>query len=107
MPQAAQPGLSRTFVIAGIEAMAEQREWRAGLKYAIEGGYPLTEPWLSAFRDKAQAALQAASASGTSTADRNVAPLLVMQFNNMVALSDKYLQNDKVIELYRPEVSRE
>jgi hypothetical protein len=47
-------GFSKDFVTAGVEAMAQQREWRAALKNAIESSYPLTENWLSALRAKAR-----------------------------------------------------
>lgn len=89
---ASPPGFSKGFVTAGIEAMAEQREWRAALKYAIEGGYPLTEAWLSTFRAKAQQALQIASVNATTDADKSAAPFLTTQFNNISQLSDKYLR---------------
>jgi hypothetical protein len=88
---AAQPGFSKDFVNAGIEAMAQQREWRAALKYAIEGGYPLTESWLSSFRARAQQALSVASVAAATDADRSALPLLTSQFNRMGSLSDKYL----------------
>jgi hypothetical protein len=86
-----QPGFSKAFVTAGIEALAQQREWRAALKYAIEGGYPLTESWLSSYRARAQQALQLASVNATTTSDQNAAPFLKNQFDKLSSLSDKYL----------------
>jgi hypothetical protein len=86
-----QPGFSKAFVTAGIEALAQQREWRAALKYAIEGGYPLTESWLSSYRARAQQALQLASLNATTTSDQNAAPFLKNQFDKLSSLSDKYL----------------
>jgi hypothetical protein len=91
-PAAAPTGFSKDFVTAGVEAMAQQREWRAALKNAIESGYPLTENWLSALRAKAQQALRIASVSTNTAADRNALPFLTNQFNNMSTLSDKYLK---------------
>ncbi len=88
---AAPPGFSKAFVTAGIEAMAEQREWRAALKYAIEGGYPLTASWLSSYRARAQQALQLASVNATTASDQNTAPFLKAQFDKLSSLSDKYL----------------
>lgn len=92
LPAPAPAGFSRDFVTAGIEAMAEQREWRAALKNAIERRYPLAENWLSALRAKAQQALTIASVSATTAADKNALPFLTNQFNNMSTLSDKYLK---------------
>jgi hypothetical protein len=92
LPAPAAAGFSKDFVTAGIEAMAEQREWRAALRNAIERRNPLTENWLSALRAKAQQALGIASVSATTAADRNALPFLTSQFNNMSKLSDKYLK---------------
>jgi hypothetical protein len=94
-PPAAAPvpmGFSKEFVAAGIEAMAEQREWAAGLKLAIEGGYPLTGAWLAGFRARAQQALLTASVSASADADKDALPFLKNQFDNVSKLSDKYLQ---------------
>jgi hypothetical protein len=91
-PPAAPTGFSKDFVTAGVEAMAQQREWRAALKNAIERGYPLTENWLSALRAKAQQSLRIASVSTNAAADKNALPFLTNQFNNMSRLSDKYLK---------------
>lgn len=88
---AAQPGFSKGFLTASIEAMAEQREWRAALTYAIQGGYPLTEAWLATFRAKAQQALQLALVAATTASDKDATSLLTGQLNNVTGLSDKYL----------------
>jgi len=89
---AAPEGFSKEFVTAGIELMAEQREWRAALKYAIEGGYPLSADWLNSFRAKTQRALQLATVSSNSSADKDALSLLRTQFDNMSKLTEKYLQ---------------
>jgi hypothetical protein len=92
VPAPEAPGFSKDFVTAGIEAMAEQREWRAALKNAIESNYPLTENWLSGLRARAQQALSIAAASTSTAADKSALPFLANQFNNMSKLSDKYLK---------------
>jgi len=99
---AAQTAFSKGFVTASIEAIAEQREWRAALKYATEGGYPLTEAWLSTFRAKAQQALQLASVNASTASDLSAASLLTTQFNNMSILSDKYLQMTRSMSYIDP-----
>jgi hypothetical protein len=91
-PAAPATGLSKDFVMAGIEAMAQVREWHAALKNAIERGYPLTEGWLAAYRAQAQQALRLASVAASTAADKNAVPFLTNEFNNMRKLSDKYLQ---------------
>src|SRR5271168_1257564 len=54
-PASAAPdtGFSKEFVTAGMEAMAQMREWHAALKNAIDRGYPLAEDWLAANRVQA------------------------------------------------------
>jgi hypothetical protein len=85
-------GFSKDFVTAGIEAMAQIREWRAALKNAIERNYPLTDTWLAPLRAQAQQALRLASIAVSTTSDKNVLPLLTNEFNNMSTLAGNYLQ---------------
>jgi hypothetical protein len=91
-PPAPAPGFSKDFVTAGIEAMAQIREWRVALKNGIDRSYPLGEDWLTAYRARAQQALLLASVAASTSADKNAAPFLTNEFNNMRKLSDKYLQ---------------
>jgi len=85
-------GFSKEFVSAGIEAMAQLREWHASLRNAIERNYPITEDWIAAERTQAERAVRLAIVAASTTADKNAAPFLTNEFNNMRALSDKYLQ---------------
>ncbi len=89
---AAPTGFSKEFITASLEAMAQQREWHAALKNAIESAYPISDNWLSGLRAKAQQALHLASISASTPADRKAAPLINNQFENMSKLSAKYLQ---------------
>jgi hypothetical protein len=91
-PAAPPPGFSKDFATAGIEAMSQVREWRAALKNAIENGYRLNESWDAANRAQAQQALRLASLAVNTTSDKNVFPFLNNVFNNMSAMSKKYLQ---------------
>ena len=85
-------GLSRPFLGAGIETMREILDWHAALKTAIERGYPLSDEWLGNFRRQIQASLKHAEAIASTDTDQNALPLLVNEFNNMGALTDKYLK---------------
>jgi hypothetical protein len=85
-------GFSKDFVAAGIEAMAQMREWHAALKNSIDRNSPLAEDWLTANRVQAQQALRLASLAAKTTTDKNALPFLSNEFNNMRQLSDKYLQ---------------
>jgi len=85
-------GYSREFVSAGIETMREILEWHAALKTAIERGYPLSDEWLGTFRRKIEPSLKHLEAVASTEMDHKTVPLLVGEFNNMSALSEKYLK---------------
>jgi hypothetical protein len=85
-------GLSRPFLAAGIETMREILEWNASLKTAIERDYPLSNDWFGNFRRQIQSSLKHTEAAASTDIDREALPLLVNEFNNMGALTDKYLK---------------
>jgi hypothetical protein len=92
-PLAAAPvGYSRPFLNAGIEAMRQILEWHAALKSAIERGYPLSDEWLGHFKRQIQSSLKQVEAAASTDMDHKAAPLLANEFNNMSALTDKYLK---------------
>jgi hypothetical protein len=101
-PAAPATGFSRDFVTAGIEAMAQMREWHAALKNAIDRSNPLTEDWLTAYRVQSQQALRLASLAVNTTADKDTFPFLSKEFNNMRQLSEKYLQMSKSMSYIAP-----
>jgi hypothetical protein len=84
-------GLSKPFLTAGIETMREILEWHAALKTAIERGYPLSDEWLGNFRRQIQSSLKHTEAAASTDMDQQAYPLLVNEFNNMEALTDRYL----------------
>jgi hypothetical protein len=102
-PAAPATGFSKDFVIAGIEAMALIREWHAALRNAIERSYPLGEDWLAAYRAQALTDLRLTSVAVNTTTDKNALPFLTNEFNNMVKLSDKYLQMAKSVTYIAPD----
>ena len=83
--------------------MAQVREWHAALRNAIERGYPLSAEWLDAFRRNAQQSLRLAGVAATTDMDHKAFPLLTNGFNNMSALSDKYLQMTKSMNYIAPD----
>jgi hypothetical protein len=85
-------GLSRPFLGAGIETMREILEWHAALKTAIERGYPLSDTWFGNYRRQTQSSLKHAEAAAFTDTDKQAVPLLVNEFNNMGALTDRYLK---------------
>ncbi|MGB2634904.1 MAG: hypothetical protein WAM58_13300 [Candidatus Acidiferrum sp.] len=100
---ASAPGFSSEFKTAGIEAMAEVREWHTALKTAIERGVPLNAEWLTPYRAQAREALRLASVAINTDSDRSVYPFVVNEFNNMGALTDKYLQMTKNMTYIDPD----
>jgi len=101
--QAAAPaGFSKAFLGEGIEAMSQVREWHAALKNAIERAYPLSEEWLGNFKRQAQTSLRQAGVAASTDMDQKAFPLLTNEFNNMAALSDKYLKMSKDMNYIAP-----
>jgi hypothetical protein len=101
-PATSATGFSKDFVAAGMETMAQIREWHAALKNAIDRSIPLGEDWLTANRAQAQQALRLASLAASTDADKNAYPFLSNEFNNMRQLSDKYLQMSKSMTYIAP-----
>jgi hypothetical protein len=85
-------GFSTAFLKAGIEAMARFREWHAALKTGIERGVPLNTGWLNTYQAQARESLNLASAAISTDSDRSAYALAVNLFNNLKALTDKYVQ---------------
>lgn len=98
----AAQGLSRDFLNAGIEAMAQVREWHAALKNAIERSYPISEDWIGPLRRQAQQSLRLTQVAAGTDSDKNAFTLLSNEFNNMNKLSDKYLGMAKNLDYIDP-----
>lgn len=84
-------GFSKDFLNAGIEAMAQVREWHTALRTAIERGLPLAQDWLGAYATNARQTLRLASVAINTDSDKDAYPFLASQFNNVKNLSDKYV----------------
>ena len=87
----ADPGLSKGFLRAGIEAMSVVREWHSALANAIKNGFPLAQGWLDGYRGQAASALRMASVAVSTDSDRSAFQLMTNGFNFMDSLSNKYL----------------
>ena len=92
-PSVAPPnqGFSRGFLNAGIEQMSTLREWHTALATAIQGGIPLTANLLAPYRAQATTNLRLAQVAATTPSDRSAYQLLSNEFQNMVRLSEKYI----------------
>jgi hypothetical protein len=90
-----QNDLSRNFMIAGIETIAQMREWASTMANAIQQGYGVTESWAADYREKAANSLRQASASASTDADRNALQLLRNEFQSVETWSNELIQAKK------------
>jgi len=88
-------GFTKDFLRAAIEQMSVIREWRRTLINAIQQGFPVTEDWMSVFIGQTQQNLRLVSVAASSEADRNALQLLTNEFNNMKALSDRFVEANR------------
>jgi hypothetical protein len=91
-PAPSDPGFSREFLNAGIEAMSTIREWHAALQTAIENGIPLSAGLLQPYRAQATTSLRRISVAASTDADRSASQLLNSVYLNVGKLSDKYVE---------------
>lgn len=94
-PPAARTGLSQNFMMAGIESLAEMREWASTMAYAIQNGYGVTEGWAADYREKAANALRQASAAASTDGDRNALQLLSNAFGFVREWSNELVEAKK------------
>jgi hypothetical protein len=99
---AANAGLSKGFLKAGIEAMSMVREWHSALANAIQNGFPIAADWLGLYRNKAATALRLASVAGSTDSDQNAYQLLSNEFENMKKLSDNYVAARQSLDYIDP-----
>ncbi|HTC94690.1 MAG TPA: hypothetical protein VK699_14715 [Terriglobales bacterium] len=83
----AEPGFSRHFMRAGIEATASMREWRSTLALLIRNGYPVGNEMLS-YSGRARDRLILAAAEVATPSDRSGFQLLSNEFQNLSAWSN-------------------
>ena len=93
-----ESGLSQDFMKAGIEAIALMREWASPLAYAIQNGYPITEQWVSGYREEAANGLRLASVAAKTEADRKALQLLSNEFESVRQWSGKLVEARKSMD---------
>jgi hypothetical protein len=96
-------GFSRSFLNAGIEAMAEIREWRSALESAVQYGFPPGDTWINRYSGPAATSISLASAAVSTDDDRQGFQLVNNEFNNMQSLSDKMLSARKNMNYIAPD----
>ena len=90
--------LSQDFMKAGIEAIAEMREWASPLAYAIQNGYNVTDSWVATYREQAFHDVNLASAAATTDADRSALQLLNHEYQAVLQWSNKLVKARKAMD---------
>ena len=90
--------LSQDFMKAGIEAIAEMREWASPLAYAIQNGYNVTDSWVATYREQALHDVNLASAAATTDADRSALQLLNHEYQAVLHWSNKLVEARKAMD---------
>jgi hypothetical protein len=99
----ADSAFSKAFMRAAIEELSVIREWRNALRNAIERSYPISDDWLSLYRNQAADGLRRASVEAITDGDRSALELFTNEFNNMEELADKYLEKSNAVEYTAPD----
>ncbi len=86
--QLASSGFSRSFMAAGIEALASMREWGSTLVVTIRNGFPLGNA-INPYRARAAEKVYLAAAAASTEDDRSGLELLRKELSNVQAWSDK------------------
>jgi hypothetical protein len=92
--ESSDSAFSKDFMKAAIEELSVIREWRNALKNAIERSYPISEDWVSLYRNQAVDGLRRTSIEASTDADRSALQLLTNELDNINALSDNYLEKN-------------
>ena len=100
---ASNPGFSRGFLNAGIEAAATLREWHTALASAIQNGIPVTAGILAPYRAQATTNLRLVSTAISTGSDRSAYQLLSNEFQNMANLADKYIAKRASLSYFAPD----
>jgi hypothetical protein len=93
-----ESGLSKNFMLAGIEEIATMREWASTMAYAVQNGYQITEDWAANYREKAASNLRLASAAASTEGDRNALQLLTNEFDSVHEWSNKLVEAKRAMD---------
>ena len=97
----AKPGFSRSFVRAGIEAMASIRELGGILTIIVQNGYPVGNTMagnaITAYQGRAADKVALAASEASTDSDYRGLELLRNEFNNVQAWADSYVKARSVM----------
>jgi len=86
------PGLSRDFIVSGIDTIAKMRDWATTLAFAIQHGYGVTESWVADYQQQAAQSLNLTSAAVSTDSDRKALQLLSNEFNAVQQWSNELVR---------------
>ena len=98
-------GLSQGFMKAGIETLAQLREWASTLGYAIQHGYGVTDTWVADYREQAAQSLRLATVAASTDSDRDAFQLLTHEFDAVRDWSNKLVEAKKSMDVGKYAVS--
>lgn len=91
-----EPGFSRVFMKAAIEAMASIREWGGTLLATVQNGYPVTKTaagyTVTAYQARAADSIPLATSAASTDSDRRGLELLKNEFVNLQSWSDAFVK---------------
>jgi hypothetical protein len=103
---ASNPGFSRDFLRAGIEAMSSVREWHTALEAAIQNGF-LSSGALEPYRANATTNLRFAMVAAATPSDKSGYELLNDAYQLMADLSDKYVKKRANLTYIAPDALKD
>jgi hypothetical protein len=93
------PGFSRPFMKAAIEAMGSIREWGGILQATVQDRYPVGTPMtgntIIAYQERAAESVALATAAASTDSDYRGLELLKNEFNNLKGWTDRFFQTRK------------
>ena len=98
-PVARETHLSNAFVVAALRSASTLREWQTHLSITIQRGYPPSEYWIGADRDRAADALRLARLAASSDADKQVVDQLTTEFGTMDDWSNECMEGYKNLRM--------
>ena len=80
---------------AGIEEIADLREWATTQASAIRGGYGVTDEWVNGYRDQASHSLRLAEVAAATEGDRDAVQLLHHTLDLLKQWSDQWPRRNR------------
>jgi hypothetical protein len=90
-------GLSKTFVIAAIAALADMKEWKGALGTMVTFGLATTGAFAQDYHGRVQTSSTQANAAASTDADRNAVQLLNTEFASLAKWAGEIVAERQVL----------